>query len=206
MPGWFDKIRRAVEPDEDSYDFDEEEIYPANDSDDGMIRTNSNQNMYGGNAGQQQMPQNNFGGYGSQPPPNNPGGQQGGYPINNQNNNNNQQGNMIPVNNMNNIAAVSGIRSSAEVIMITPSEKDWINTVGQIARHLMNNKIVVLNLENTNKESSRRCLDFLKGVAFAIEGTVKSINNDTYILSPNSVSVASEQGRDDRNDKIDRAF
>ena len=201
MAGWFDKIRKAVEPDDEPYDFDDEEIYPTNnDIDDNMIRPNNNAqmgNMYGGN---NPTPQNNnFGGYGGggSPMPNS-GGQQPGYPMNNQQ----PSMGMVPTTSI----ATAGIQSSMEIITITPTDKDRTGII-QIAQHLMNSRVVVLNLEHTNKEMSRRYLDFLRGVAFAISGEVKLVSTDTYILSPNNnVKLSSEQDRDDRGGGMDRPF
>ena len=42
-----------------------------------------------------------------------------------------------------------------------------------IADHLNNKRTVVLNLESTNKEVSRRRVDFLSGVAYANNGQIK---------------------------------
>ena len=42
--------------------------------------------------------------------------------------------------------------------------------VKQIADHLLNHRTVVLNLESTNKETAKRLLDFLSGVAYSSDG------------------------------------
>jgi len=195
MAGFFDKIRRAVEPDDEPYDdFDDEEIYPPSNSniDDGTIRTNNNaqvRNMYNGSS----SPSAQFDGYGGPQQPNPGPGMQhpNNYAVNNQPPVNNSS--MVPVPGM----PITGNQSSLEIIMLTPTEKDGNNTIGQIAQHLMNNRVVHLNLENTNKERSRRYLDFLRGVAFAIRGEVKQAGTNAYILSPNNVALLSGQDRED---------
>lgn len=54
----------------------------------------------------------------------------------------------------------------------------------------LNQKItVVLNLESTSKEVSRRLLDFLSGVAFANGGEVRPVANCTFIITPSNVSL-----------------
>lgn len=203
MAGWFDKLRRAVEPDEEPYDFDEEEVYPSNDMDDGMIRPNNNApmgNMYSGNNNIPAQQNNNFGGGGYNSPMPNQGTQQPGFPMNN-----NPQTNMVPTNNAP-IVGISGSQSTYEIIAVTPAEKDGFEVIMQVAQHLMNNKAVVLDLENTNKEKSRRFLDFLNGVAYAIGGVVKQVGS-SYILSPSSVAVSSYQNdKDDRSGRMDRPF
>ena len=58
-----------------------------------------------------------------------------------------------------------------------------------VADHLINRRTVVLNLESTNKEVSRRLLDFLSGVAYAIDGQIKRVANSTFIITPYNVGV-----------------
>lgn len=123
---------------------------------------------------------------------NNQGGYQG----------NNQQGNsVIPANTPN--MSVTGNKSSLEIKTITP--KDNFDIVLEIAKHLLNRRVVVLNLEGTNKEMRRRFIDFLHGVTFAIGGVSQKVSTDTFILSPSNVDVSSaDHIRDDDSNRLDR--
>ena len=58
-----------------------------------------------------------------------------------------------------------------------------------IADHLNNKRTVVLNLESTNKEASRRLVDFLSGVAYANNGQIKRVANSTFIITPYNVDI-----------------
>ena len=49
--------------------------------------------------------------------------------------------------------------------------------------------LVVLNLESTNKEVSRRLVDFLSGVAYANNGQIKRVANSTFIITPYNVDI-----------------
>ena len=60
---------------------------------------------------------------------------------------------------------------------------------GTIADHLNNKRTVVLNLESTNKEVSRRLVDFLSGVAYANNGQIKRVANSTFIITPYNVDI-----------------
>jgi len=57
------------------------------------------------------------------------------------------------------------------------------------ASHLNNKRTVVLNLESTNKEVSRRLVDFLSGVAYANNGQIKRVANSTFIITPYNVDI-----------------
>jgi len=80
---------------------------------------------------------------------------------------------------------VSG--SSLELKVVKP---DRFDNVPQIANHLLNRRTVVLNLEDTNKETARRLLDFLSGVAYSINGNLKRVANNTYVITPCNVDVS----------------
>jgi len=51
---------------------------------------------------------------------------------------------------------------------------------------------VVLNLESTNRDTARRLLDFLSGVAYAISGKIQRIANNTYIIAPFNVGLSGD--------------
>ena len=58
-----------------------------------------------------------------------------------------------------------------------------------VADELLKMHTVVLNLENTEKEVSRRILDFLSGVAYANNGKIKWVATDTFIITPYNVEL-----------------
>lgn len=67
--------------------------------------------------------------------------------------------------------------------------------VTEIADYLLSRCTVVLNLEATNTEEAKRLLDFLAGVAYSIDGQLKNIAVNTYIITPCNVDVADTQVR-----------
>ena len=73
-----------------------------------------------------------------------------------------------------------------QVVLVKPERFDDASTV---ADHLNAKRTVVLNLESTNKEVSRRLIDFLSGVAYANDGQIKRVANSTFILTPYNVDI-----------------
>ncbi len=61
-----------------------------------------------------------------------------------------------------------------------------------IADELINTHTVVLNLEDTNKDMSRRIIDFLSGVAYAHNGKIKKVATSTFIIIPNNVDLTGD--------------
>lgn len=73
-----------------------------------------------------------------------------------------------------------------QVVLVKPER---FENASEIADHLREKRTVVLNLEQTNKEVSRRILDFLSGAAYAQEGKVKKVALSTYIITPYNVEI-----------------
>lgn len=88
--------------------------------------------------------------------------------------------------------STGGISSGAalEMKVVKPERFDEVRAIGE---HLLARRTVVLNLEDTNKETTKRIIDFLCGVVFAIDGQVKKVANATYVVTPKNVDVSGDQ-------------
>lgn len=73
-----------------------------------------------------------------------------------------------------------------QVVIVRPERFD---EVAEIADRLIEKNTVVLNLEQTSKDIARRVVDFLSGVAYAHNGQLKRIANNTYIITPFNVGL-----------------
>ncbi len=76
-----------------------------------------------------------------------------------------------------------------QVVLVKPERFDDASAV---ADHLNQRRTVVLNLESTNKEVSRRMVDFLSGVAYANNGQIKRVANNTFIITPYNVDIVGD--------------
>ena len=73
-----------------------------------------------------------------------------------------------------------------QVVLVKPER---FEDASSIADHLNEKRTLVLNLENTNKDVSRRLVDFLSGVAYANNGQIKRVANSTFIITPYNVDI-----------------
>ena len=73
-----------------------------------------------------------------------------------------------------------------QVVLVMPEQYE---AAREIADHLRDKRTVVLNLENTNKDVSRRILDFVSGVAYAQDGKIKKVAVSTFIVTPYNVDI-----------------
>ena len=87
--------------------------------------------------------------------------------------------------------------SKLSVVLVKPES---FAEASSIADHLNSKRTVVLNLESTSKDVSRRLVDFLSGVAYANSGTLKRVANCTYIITPFNVDVMGDGMIDDISD------
>ena len=86
-----------------------------------------------------------------------------------------------------------GVNSGALEMKVVKPDKYDSATAQKIADHLLSNRTVVLNLEATNKESARRLIDFLSGVAYSIGGYIQRVAVNTFIIVPENVDISGEQ-------------
>ncbi|MCH5349904.1 MAG: cell division protein SepF [Oscillospiraceae bacterium] len=92
---------------------------------------------------------------------------------------------------MNKRNKVVNIHATAQlqVILVKP---EVFQDTKQIADHLNSKKTVVLNLESTTPDVTRRIIDFLGGVAYANGGNVKPVANNTFIITPYNVGFVGD--------------
>ena len=69
---------------------------------------------------------------------------------------------------------------------------DRFEVAADIADRIRERSAIVLNLENTQKDTTRRILDFLSGVTYALGGSVKRISGNTFIITPAGVDFAGD--------------
>lgn len=77
----------------------------------------------------------------------------------------------------------------AFIIVIKPFT---FNDVEMVCKHLKNKRAVVINTENMTSEDKRRLIDFLSGVALAMDGMIAKIYQNVFICAPKNIGVIEE--------------
>ncbi len=77
-----------------------------------------------------------------------------------------------------------------QVVLFKPDR--FSDETRAIADELMKQHTIVLNLENTNKDNSRRIIDFLSGAAYASRGKIKRVATSTFLIIPSSVGMTGD--------------
>ena len=73
-----------------------------------------------------------------------------------------------------------------QVILFNPKSFD---EAGDLVQHLGQGRSIVMTLEGVPTELARRLLDFLSGIAYAMQGKITPISAKTYFVTPQNVDV-----------------
>ena len=73
-----------------------------------------------------------------------------------------------------------------QVVLTKPKSMEEARS---IADSVKQRKAVVINLESVNGDAARRILDFLSGVTYAKEATMRQIASGTFMITPLNVDV-----------------
>ena len=86
-------------------------------------------------------------------------------------------------------------KSQLQMVVFKPTS--FGEETRNIADELLQRHTVVLNLEKADKETSRRIVDFLSGVAYANNGRLKPIASNIVIVTPYNVDLMGDDVLDE---------
>ena len=78
---------------------------------------------------------------------------------------------------------------SAPVHVVEPQ---GFNDAQELGDRLKANQAVVLNLRGIDRELQRRLIDFSSGLAYAVGGTMRKVDDHVFLLTPTNVEVSQE--------------
>ena len=87
---------------------------------------------------------------------------------------------------------VVSINTGSKLKVMLSRPEHFGEEIKNIADDLLKMRTVVLNLEVTPKSESRRLVDFLSGIAYAIGGKIKKVSTDTFVVTPCNVDIEGE--------------
>jgi cell division inhibitor SepF len=81
-------------------------------------------------------------------------------------------------------------RGDVTVHLVIPKS---FNDAQQIADQFKNAVPVIINLQGTDTELSKRLIDFASGLTYALEGGMQRIADKVFLLTPRNVEVSAEE-------------
>jgi cell division inhibitor SepF len=83
-----------------------------------------------------------------------------------------------------------GVASIASMHVVTPRS---FNDAQQVADEFKRSKPVIINLQSTDRELSKRLIDFSSGMTYALGGGMQRISQGIFLLTPENVEVSAEE-------------
>ena len=84
----------------------------------------------------------------------------------------------------------NGGGAEAQVHLVTPRT---FNDAQEVADKFKRSIPVIMNLQGTDTELSRRLIDFTSGLTYALNGGMQKIAEKTFLLTPRNVEVSAEE-------------
>jgi cell division inhibitor SepF len=82
--------------------------------------------------------------------------------------------------------------SSAKPHVVAPTS---FNHAQEVADKLKVNQPVIVNLQNVDRDLSRRIIDFASGLCYGVGGQMERVANQVFLLTPSNVEVSAEERR-----------
>jgi len=94
---------------------------------------------------------------------------------------------------------VGGGDSDVQVHLVIPRN---FNDAQQVADQFKRSVPVILNLQTTDHELSKRMIDFCSGLTYSLDGGMQRIAEKIFLLTPRNVEVSAEQ----RAELVEKGF
>lgn len=95
---------------------------------------------------------------------------------------------------------VADAADSLEIRVVRPKRVDEAE---QIANYLLNGCLVFLNLESTDKTTSRRLIDYLQGAVYVLQGELQPVSSTAFVLSPSGVEISGALATEGNSVKVE---
>ncbi len=94
-------------------------------------------------------------------------------------------------------------KPSTRVHVIEPSV---YNDIQQVGDKLKTDVPVVLNLQHTTSDVSKRIIDFVSGLIYGLDGNIQKVGDRTFLITPENVVVSEAERRRLRDQGLIKPF
>lgn len=85
--------------------------------------------------------------------------------------------------------SVSNITADTNIVLFEPRNFD---ETAEIGRHIKKNRACCINLHRMPTQYRQRVIDFLSGIIFGVDGSIKKLGKNVVLCSPKKLQVAGE--------------
>lgn len=90
----------------------------------------------------------------------------------------------------------SKISSNTNIVLFEPRNFDEAEEIG---RHIKNKRACCVNLHKMPSEYRQRIIDFLSGVVYGVDGSIKKVGENVILCSPKNLQVAGDINLNSQN-------
>ena len=88
-----------------------------------------------------------------------------------------------------NLIAVPSRKNPSDNLEIVLFKASSYDDMQEIAKHIKEHKVAVVNFEDMDKDVAQRMVDFLSGAVFALDGVPRKVSGGTFIFSCSQVDL-----------------
>ena len=81
-------------------------------------------------------------------------------------------------------------KTVAKVHVVAPSQFRDAQEIGDLVRQ---GNAVIVNLQTSERDLSRRMIDFCSGLTYALDGQMEKVADQVFLLAPSDVEVSAEE-------------
>ena len=88
-----------------------------------------------------------------------------------------------------NLSGSSAITASTNIVLFEPRNFDEAEEIGH---HIISKRACCVNLHRMPSEYRQRIIDFLSGVVYGVDGSIKKVGENVILCSPKNLLVAGD--------------
>jgi len=78
---------------------------------------------------------------------------------------------------------------SSNQLKVVIAQPQSIDDAQDVCDHLKNKKPVIVNLEDVDKDTAQRIVDFLSGAVYGVDGNIQKVANSIFVIAPSNVDI-----------------
>lgn len=93
------------------------------------------------------------------------------------------------------VSFLTGSRDQKGISSVLVSAPKEFEEIQAIADSFKLNVPVIINLQNTDADLSKRVVDFCSGLSYALEGNIKKVGDKVFLITPCNVEINSNENQ-----------
>lgn len=94
------------------------------------------------------------------------------------------------------------IKKQGDIDVVKVVKPQEFNEAQTIVEHLREGRTIVVNLEGIEISQAQRIIDFVGGASFIIDGSLRAISNNIFIVAPSNIEVSGDLKTEILNDAM----